>query len=225
MAQELAHVVAGRDRRHAEDLVRADHDAGLGLHECGGLGVVHHGPRVLGHLEFDVDTLVVADLVAQVLEADQGLLVLGLGEGAQRAGDPGRRRDHVDRGARVDGAGTAHAVGLLVAQAGGHLAQPAHQLGRGPDDVALGGRHCAMSARSTQRDPQRVRFGHRDARAQGHEARRHLGRDMEPDEPGPLHGGERAAFEHRRRPAQGFLRGLEQEDVAAGKILPARRQQ
>ena len=43
--------------------------------------------RVLGHLQLHMDALVVAHPVAQVLQAGERLVVLGLGEGAQGAGD------------------------------------------------------------------------------------------------------------------------------------------
>ena len=63
----------------------------LRLDQVGRLGVVDHGRRVLGQLELDVHALVVADAVAQAPQAGEGLLVLGLGEGAQGAGRPGPR--------------------------------------------------------------------------------------------------------------------------------------
>ena len=213
MAQELADVVARPTGRHAEDLVGAEHDARLRFHQGGGLGVVDHGAGVLGHLELHVDALVVAHLVAQVLQAHEGLLVLGLGEGAQRAGDPGRGRHHVDRGAGVDGAGAADAVGLLVAQPGGHVAQPvtSSAVARMTSPCAEGMAPCPPGPVSVMRNELASDMAMPARRATKPEA---AGRDVEPDEARALHGGECAAFEHRLRPAQRLLRRLEEEDVA-----------
>ena len=61
--------------------------------------------------------------------------------------------------------------------------------------------------------------------AQGDEARGQLGGDVEPDEARALHGGERAALEHRLGAAQRLLGRLEEEDVAAREVLAPRRQQ
>ena len=91
-------------------------------------------------------------------------------------------------------AGAAHAVGPLVAQPVGHLAQAADQLGRGPDDVALadGMAPCPPGPVSVMRSEwaSDMAMPARRATKPGGQ----LGGDVEADEPRALHGGQRAAL-------------------------------
>ena len=144
--QQLAHVVAGRDRRREEHVGTAELADQGGAHLAGDLGVVDHRRHAQQDLAIGAHRELLRGLAADGDEQGQRALPLRLGEGPQRALDGGPVGDDVRRRAGVQRAGAARAGHVLVRHAGDHAGEATGQRRRGEQDVAARPGDGAVSA-------------------------------------------------------------------------------